>query len=114
MRLFCVLHQCHMPLYWPARLEVTVVVVYFCHIYYFFVDSPEMNLFLQEPFQVEDLKPWFFPLPSSSCSIVPGSNQDFMTSSYRVVISSPVVLFSSLTFRLRRETNKVSIMPFIE
>ncbi|PKA52982.1 oligopeptidase B [Apostasia shenzhenica] len=41
--------------------------------------------------KIDDLKPWFFPLPSSLCSIVPGSNLDFMSSVYRVVISSPVM-----------------------
>ncbi|CAK9142472.1 unnamed protein product [Ilex paraguariensis] len=39
---------------------------------------------------IEDLNPWFFPLPSNLCSIVPGSNHDFMTSVFRAVISSPV------------------------
>ncbi|KDO70267.1 hypothetical protein CISIN_1g040506mg, partial [Citrus sinensis] len=41
--------------------------------------------------EIENLNPWFFPLPSSSCSIVPGSNHDFMSSVYRAVLSSPVV-----------------------
>ncbi|XP_048228684.1 protease 2 isoform X3 [Ricinus communis] len=40
---------------------------------------------------VEDLNPWFFPLPSDLCSIVPGSNHDFMNPVYRVVLSSPVM-----------------------
>ncbi|XP_078431787.1 prolyl oligopeptidase family protein [Wolffia australiana] len=43
------------------------------------------------PFQIDDLNPWFFPLPASLCNIVPGLNQDFMASVYRVVISSPVI-----------------------
>ncbi|XP_054825591.1 uncharacterized protein LOC129323066 isoform X1 [Prosopis cineraria] len=40
---------------------------------------------------VEDLKPWYFPMPSNTCSAVPGSNHDFMNTVYRVVLSSPVM-----------------------
>lgn len=46
---------------------------------------------LQSEVEVDDLDPWFFPLPSNMCSIVPGSNHDFMNPKYRVVLSSPVV-----------------------
>ncbi|MQM17202.1 hypothetical protein Taro_050170, partial [Colocasia esculenta] len=42
------------------------------------------------PLQVDELKPWFFPLPSDLCSFIPATNHDFQTSNYRVVISSPV------------------------
>uniref|UniRef100_A0A6M2EZC5 Prolyl endopeptidase n=1 Tax=Populus davidiana TaxID=266767 RepID=A0A6M2EZC5_9ROSI len=41
--------------------------------------------------EIENLDPWFFPLPSSQCNIVPGSNHDFMNPVYRVVLSSPVM-----------------------
>lgn len=41
--------------------------------------------------KIDDLNPWFFPLPSNICSISPGSNHDFTSSIYRVVISSPVM-----------------------
>lgn len=41
--------------------------------------------------KIENLNPWYFPLPSNSCSVVPGSNHDFMSSVYRVVLSSPVM-----------------------
>lgn len=41
--------------------------------------------------EIEELNPWFFPLPSSSCSVVPGSNHDFMNSIFRIVLSSPVM-----------------------
>ncbi|XP_022149039.1 uncharacterized protein LOC111017556 [Momordica charantia] len=41
--------------------------------------------------EIEKLDPWFFPLPSNSCSVAPGSNHDFMSSLYRVVLSSPVM-----------------------
>ncbi|KAJ6312400.1 hypothetical protein OIU77_014020 [Salix suchowensis] len=41
--------------------------------------------------EIENLDPWFFPLPSNQCNIVPGSNHDFMNPVYRVVLSSPVM-----------------------
>ncbi|KAH7688997.1 Peptidase S9A prolyl oligopeptidase protein [Dioscorea alata] len=40
---------------------------------------------------IEDLNPWFFPLPSALCSFLPASNHDFVASVYRLVVSSPVV-----------------------
>ncbi|KAK1272661.1 hypothetical protein QJS04_geneDACA016534 [Acorus gramineus] len=40
---------------------------------------------------LEDFSPWYFPVPSNLCSILPGSNHDYMTSIYRVVLSSPVM-----------------------
>ncbi|KAH7688982.1 Peptidase S9A prolyl oligopeptidase protein [Dioscorea alata] len=40
---------------------------------------------------IEDLNPWFFPLPSALCSFLPASNHDFAASVYRLVVSSPVV-----------------------
>lgn len=46
---------------------------------------------LQHQVKIEDLNPWFFPLPLNSCSVAPGSNHDFKNSAYRVVVSSPVV-----------------------
>ncbi|KAL4185682.1 hypothetical protein AMTRI_Chr10g7150 [Amborella trichopoda] len=46
---------------------------------------------LKHPMDIEDLNPWFFPLPSDTSSVVPGSNHDFMDSTFRVVISSPVM-----------------------
>lgn len=48
-----------------------------------FSDEKEMG--------IDDLDPWYFPLPSNSCSVLPGSNHDFMKSVYRVVLSSPVM-----------------------
>ncbi|XP_010521477.1 PREDICTED: uncharacterized protein LOC104800376 isoform X1 [Tarenaya hassleriana] len=41
--------------------------------------------------RIEDLNPWYFPLPSDHCSVVPGSNHDFTSSIYRLVLSSPVI-----------------------
>lgn len=40
---------------------------------------------------LEELSPWFFPLPSEFGSILPGSNHDFMNPVYRAVVSSPLV-----------------------
>ena len=54
--------------------------------------------YLQKPTKVEELNPWFFPVASSLCNIAPGSNHDFMSSIYRVVISSPVVQDSTFPF----------------
>ncbi|OMO72167.1 hypothetical protein COLO4_27799 [Corchorus olitorius] len=54
------------------------------------VDLP-INVDCKHQMRIEDLDPWFFPIPSNSCSIAPGSNLDFMNSVYRVVLSSPVM-----------------------
>ncbi|XP_042502302.1 protease 2 isoform X2 [Macadamia integrifolia] len=43
------------------------------------------------PLKLNDLNPWFFPVPAHCCNVAPGSNHDFMTSIYRVVLSSPVM-----------------------
>ncbi|XP_060669574.1 uncharacterized protein LOC107429092 [Ziziphus jujuba] len=50
-----------------------------------------INIDCEHKKEIEDLNPWFFPLPSNSCSVVPGSNHEFMNSVYRVVLSSPVM-----------------------
>ncbi|KAK6281029.1 hypothetical protein POUND7_014854 [Theobroma cacao] len=54
------------------------------------VDLP-INVDCKRQMMIEDLDPWFFPMPSNSCSIQPGSNLDFTNSVYRVVLSSSVV-----------------------
>ncbi|KAL1569852.1 dipeptidyl aminopeptidase BI [Salvia divinorum] len=41
--------------------------------------------------EIDSLDPWFFPLPSDMCIIKPGSNDDFMNTVYRAVVSSPVI-----------------------
>ncbi|GAB2242105.1 hypothetical protein Droror1_Dr00018880 [Drosera rotundifolia] len=41
--------------------------------------------------EIEDLSPWFFPVPLESCQIASCSNHDFLSSIYRVVLTSPVV-----------------------
>ncbi|XP_043717411.1 protease 2 isoform X2 [Telopea speciosissima] len=45
----------------------------------------------KSPLKLNDLNPWFFPVPACFCNVAPGSNHDFMTSIYRVVLSSPVM-----------------------
>ncbi|XP_024988576.1 uncharacterized protein LOC112523280 [Cynara cardunculus var. scolymus] len=45
----------------------------------------------EKELEIDDLDPWYFPMPSNSCSVVPGSNHDFTNSVYRVVLSSPVM-----------------------
>lgn len=50
-----------------------------------------LNLPIEDQMEFQCLNPWFFPLPSDCCDIAPGSNHDFMTSVYRVVLSSPVM-----------------------
>ncbi|KAL3631269.1 hypothetical protein CASFOL_024253 [Castilleja foliolosa] len=40
--------------------------------------------------EIDDLDPWYFPLPSDMCTITPGSNHDFTNTIYRAVLSSPV------------------------
>uniref|UniRef100_A0A7N0ZZL7 Prolyl endopeptidase n=1 Tax=Kalanchoe fedtschenkoi TaxID=63787 RepID=A0A7N0ZZL7_KALFE len=41
--------------------------------------------------EMDWLHPWYFPIPADMCTVVPGSNNDFMSTVYRVVISSPVM-----------------------
>ncbi|XP_050372148.1 uncharacterized protein LOC126790059 isoform X1 [Argentina anserina] len=54
------------------------------------IDLP-MAVDCKHQVKIEDLDPWFFPLPSNLCSIASGSNHDFQNSAYRVVLSSPVM-----------------------
>lgn len=54
------------------------------------IDLP-MAIDRKHQVKIEDLNPWFFPLPLNSCSVAPGSNHDFKNSAYRVVVSSPVM-----------------------
>ncbi|KAI3467205.1 hypothetical protein Pfo_023868 [Paulownia fortunei] len=44
----------------------------------------------EKEMEIDDLDPWYFPLPSNMCTITPGSNHDFMNTVYRAVLSSPV------------------------
>ncbi|XP_076953603.1 uncharacterized protein LOC143627727 [Bidens hawaiensis] len=45
----------------------------------------------EKEMETDDLDPWYFPIPSNSGSVSPGSNHDFTNSVYRVVLSSPVM-----------------------
>uniref|UniRef100_A0A0E0QSR0 Prolyl endopeptidase n=1 Tax=Oryza rufipogon TaxID=4529 RepID=A0A0E0QSR0_ORYRU len=58
----------------------------------------------QEQKELDDLDPWFFPVPSDLCSIVPGSNNDFMSSTYRLVLSSPVLPDLTVDYNMRMRT----------
>lgn len=53
---------------------------------------------------LEHLNPWFFPVPSNFCSILPGSNHDFMSQAYRVVLSSPVMPDVVVEYDMSRHT----------
>ncbi|KAL3824007.1 hypothetical protein ACJIZ3_020036 [Penstemon smallii] len=50
-----------------------------------------INIDFEKQLEIDDLNPWFFPLPSNMCTVTPGSNHDFMNTVYRVVLSSPVM-----------------------
>ncbi|KAF7827932.1 prolyl oligopeptidase family protein [Senna tora] len=56
---------------------------------------------------IEDLKPWYFPLPSNACSAVPGSNHDFLKTVYRVVLSSPVMPDVIVDYDMSRHTYSI-------
>lgn len=62
-----------------------------------------INFECKHQMEIENLNPWFFPLPSS-CSIVPGSNHDFMSSVYRAVLSSPVMPDVIVDYDMSRQT----------
>ncbi|KAJ4874619.1 Prolyl oligopeptidase family protein [Raphanus sativus] len=53
---------------------------------------------------MEDLNPWYFPLPADSCSVAPGSNHDFQSSVYRVVLSSPVIPDTIIDYDVSRRS----------
>ncbi|KAH7688999.1 Peptidase S9A prolyl oligopeptidase protein, partial [Dioscorea alata] len=50
-----------------------------------------INIDNEQAKYIEDLNPWFFPLPSASCSFLPAPNQNFASSVFRLVVSSPMV-----------------------
>ncbi|WJX63288.1 hypothetical protein P8452_48195 [Trifolium repens] len=70
---------------------------------------------LNLPFQIDfkdqvylqDLKPWYFPMPSNTCSAIPGSNHDFLNEVYRVVLSSPVMPDVIVDYDMSRQTYSV-------
>ncbi|KAF3518001.1 hypothetical protein DY000_02063401 [Brassica cretica] len=56
---------------------------------------------------MEDINPWYFPLPADSCSVAPGSNHDFQSSVYRVVLSSPVIPDTIIDYDVSRRSFSV-------
>ncbi|KAL0463698.1 UNVERIFIED_CONTAM: Protease 2 [Sesamum latifolium] len=54
------------------------------------IDMP-IEFDCEKEMDIDDLNPWYFPLPSNMCTVTPGSNHDFMNTVYRVVLSSPVM-----------------------
>ncbi|KAM7487538.1 hypothetical protein LguiB_025022 [Lonicera macranthoides] len=44
-----------------------------------------IDLSCKKDMEIDNLDPWYFPLPSNSCTIIPGLNHDFMNSVYRVM-----------------------------
>ncbi|XP_027151689.1 uncharacterized protein LOC113751765 isoform X2 [Coffea eugenioides] len=57
--------------------------------------------------KIDDLHAWFFPLPSNMCTISPGANLDFMSSVYRVVLSSPVMPDVIVDYDMSRNSHVV-------
>ncbi|KAL9261164.1 Protease 2-like protein [Drosera capensis] len=45
----------------------------------------------KEPLRLEELSPWFLPLPKHVSEISPGPNYDYLSSTIRFTISSPVM-----------------------
>ncbi|XP_073221683.1 uncharacterized protein [Cicer arietinum] len=56
---------------------------------------------------IQDLKPWYFPMPSNTCSAVPGSNHDFLNAVYRVVLSSPVMPDVIVDYDMSTQTHSI-------
>lgn len=54
--------------------------------------------------EIDDLDPWYFPLPSNMCTVTPGSNHDFMNPIYRAVLSSPVTPDLLVDYDMSRRT----------
>ncbi|CAM0951838.1 unnamed protein product [Alopecurus aequalis] len=67
------------------------------------IDLP-VKVDFQEPKELGDFAPWFFPIPSNLCSILPGPNNDYMSSTYRLVVSSPVIPDLTVDYDMRRKT----------
>ncbi|KAK6931380.1 Peptidase S9, prolyl oligopeptidase, catalytic domain [Dillenia turbinata] len=63
-----------------------------------------INMDFKHQKELDNLDPWFFPLPSSSCRITPGSNHDYMNTVYRAVISSPVMPDVIVDYDMSRKT----------
>ncbi|GAU32566.1 hypothetical protein TSUD_218240 [Trifolium subterraneum] len=62
---------------------------------------------LKDQVYIQDLKPWYFPMPSNTCSAIPGSNHDFLTAVYRMVLSSPVMPDVIVDYDMSRQTYSI-------
>ncbi|XP_048136248.1 dipeptidyl aminopeptidase BI isoform X1 [Rhodamnia argentea] len=63
-----------------------------------------INVNSEHAVTLEHLNPWFFPVPSNFCSILPGSNHDFTSQAYRAVLSSPVMPDVVVEYDMSRRT----------
>lgn len=63
--------------------------------------------------KVDDYDPWYFPLPSNICTMVAGSNHDFMSTVYRVVLSSPTMPDVLVDYDMSRKTHSVVLQEEI-
>ncbi|KAM7265070.1 hypothetical protein ACFE04_002753 [Oxalis oulophora] len=63
-----------------------------------------INLNAEHKLEIDNLNPWFFPVPSHTCSLTPGSNHDFMSSVYRVVLASPVMPDLVVDYNMSKKT----------
>ncbi|CAN1137430.1 Protease 2 [Linum perenne] len=70
----------------------------------FIIDS--FGLCLKQ-FDIEELNPWYFPVPTDLCSIVPGSNHEFSSTMYRVVLSSPVMPDAIVDYDMSKRTSSI-------
>ncbi|XP_059317125.1 uncharacterized protein LOC132067806 isoform X2 [Lycium ferocissimum] len=67
----------------------------------------QMIINCEEQMKIDELNPWFFPLPSDMCAIAPGSNHDFTRTVYRAVVSSPVMPDVLVDYDMSRRTFSV-------
>ncbi|KAL8533558.1 hypothetical protein ACS0TY_009817 [Phlomoides rotata] len=58
----------------------------------------------EKAIEIDDLNPWYFPVPSDMCTIAPGSNHDFMNTVFRAVLSSPVTPDLLVDYDMSRKT----------
>ncbi|XP_057870330.2 uncharacterized protein LOC131076988 isoform X2 [Cryptomeria japonica] len=56
----------------------------------------------QDGKQLEDLNSWFLPMPADTSVVIPGSNDDFNSSIFRAVISSPLMPEATIDYDLSR------------
>ncbi|CAN1137427.1 Dipeptidyl aminopeptidase BI [Linum perenne] len=71
------------------------------------MDVFHRHLVLSKQFDIEELNPWYFPVPTDLCSIVPGSNHEFSSTMYRVVLSSPVMPDAIVDYDMSKRTSSI-------